>query len=229
MSSSSGYGSVPAEPVPEDERPAWLRRAGDPAQASSETPTAQYGYSLDKPSAPSAPAAPYASPYPGQQVGAGQQYVRPQPPQQPYPQPPQQPYLQQPQSYQGPGPSHPQHPPQAYPQGQPGYLSGPGAYPPAGYPQPYPGQPVGQWVQEDPYAKSRVVAGLLGIFLGALGIHRFYTGHTGIGVLMLLITVLSLGIFAAVTSIWGLVEGILYLVSKTGSYSRDASGRPLRG
>lgn len=227
MSSSSGYGSVPAEPVPEDERPAWLRRAGDPAQASSEAPTAQYGYSLDKPSAPyapSAPSAPYASPYPGQQAGAGQQHSRPQP------------YPQQPQSYQGPGPSHPQpyaqHPPQAYPQGgqgQPGYPSGPGAYPPPGYQQPYLGQPAGRWVQDDPYAKSRVVAGLLGIFLGALGIHRFYTGHTGIGMIMLLITVLSLGIFAAVTSIWGLVEGILYLVSKTGTYSRDASGRPLRG
>jgi len=210
VSSSSGYGSIPSEPVPEHERPEWMRPAGAPGQASSEPPTAQYGYSLDKPSTPTTPSAPYASPYPGQTGAQGQQgggwsgYTPPQAPNQP-----------------------------GYPQNQQAYPQSPGGYPPAGQPYPaqsYPAQPYpGQWVQEDPYAKSRVVAGLLGIFLGAFGIHRFYTGHTGIGVLMLLITVFSLGILAAVTSIWGLIEGILYLVSKTGSYSRDASGRPLRG
>lgn len=215
MSSSSGYGSVPSEPVPEHERPEWMRPAGASGPSSQEPPTAQYGYSLDKPSTPAEPSTPYASPYPGQTGAQGQQggswsgYTPPQAPQQP-----------------------------GYPQNQPGYAQAPGGYPPAGQPypaqpyaaQPHPAQPYpGQWVQEDPYAKSRVVAGLLGIFLGALGIHRFYTGHTGIGMIMLLVTVLSLGIFAAVTSLWGLIEGILYLVSKTGSYSRDASGRPLRG
>jgi TM2 domain-containing membrane protein YozV len=213
VSSSSGYGSVPSEPVPEHERPEWMRPAGASGPSSQEPPTAQYGYSLDKPSSPAEPSTPYASPYPGQtgqQGAAGSGYAAPRAPQQP---------------------GYPQGQQQAYPQA-------PGGYPPAGHPypgqpypaQPHPGQPYpGQWVQEDPYAKSRVVAGLLGIFLGALGIHRFYTGHTGIGMIMLLITVLSLGIFAAVTSLWGLIEGILYLVSKTGSYSRDASGRPLRG
>ena len=34
--------------------------------------------------------------------------------------------------------------------------------------------------------KSQLVAALLCFFLGALGIHRFYLGYTGIGVLMLL-------------------------------------------
>ena len=195
MSSPSGYGSVPSEPVPEHERPVWVRPAGAAGQSPSEPPTAQYGYSLDKPSAPSAPPAPSASPYPGQQGQQG--WSGSTPPQQ-----------------------------QAYPQAPGGYPPGGQPYPP----QPYAGQPYpGRWVQEDPYAKSRVVAGLLGIFLGAFGIHRFYTGHAGIGIIMLLVTVLSLGIFAAVTSIWGLIEGILYLVSKTGSYSRDASGLPLRG
>ena len=199
MSSSSGYGSVPSEPVPEHERPEWMRGTSAPGQASPVPPTAQYGYSLDKPSTPAAPTAPYASPYPGQQGQQSRGWSGYTPPQQP-----------------------------GYPQDQQAYPQAPGGYPPPG--QPYPAQPYpGRWVQEDPYAKSRVVAGRLGIFLGALGIHRFYTGHTGIGVLMLLITVLSLGIFAAVTSLWGLIEGILYLVSKTGSYSRDASGRPLRG
>ncbi|MEP7762705.1 TM2 domain-containing protein [Sanguibacter sp. 25GB23B1] len=102
---------------------------------------------------------------------------------------------------------------------QPGYAGGP---------QGYPGGPGGPWAQQDPTAKSRMAAGLLGIFLGSLGVHRFYLGYTGIGVVMLLITVLSFGLLSWVSGIWGLIEGILYLTDKTGSYSRDASGRPLR-
>lgn len=102
---------------------------------------------------------------------------------------------------------------------QPGYT---------GAPQGYPGSPGGPWAQQDPTAKSRMAAGLLGIFLGSLGVHRFYLGYTGIGVVMLLITVLSFGLLSWVSGIWGLIEGILYLTDKTGSYSRDASGRPLR-
>lgn len=96
--------------------------------------------------------------------------------------------------------------------------------PPTGYPQqPYyaPPQPV--------YAnqKSRLAAGLLGIFLGGLGIHRFYLGYTGIGVAMLLISVLSLGFLAWAIGIWGLVEGILIL-AKSDSFQADAHGVPLR-
>jgi len=34
--------------------------------------------------------------------------------------------------------------------------------------------------------KSKTVAILLSFFLGGLGIHRFYLGYTGLGVLMLL-------------------------------------------
>ncbi|MGC5165786.1 TM2 domain-containing protein [Luteimicrobium sp. DT211] len=81
---------------------------------------------------------------------------------------------------------------------------------------------------EDPYAKSKLAAGLLGIFLGALGIHRFYLGYTGVGLTMLLLTVLSAGILSPFIFIWGLVEGIVYLTATQGSYSVDAKGRPLR-
>jgi TM2 domain-containing membrane protein YozV len=102
---------------------------------------------------------------------------------------------------------------------QPGYT---------GAPQGFPAGPGSPWAQQDPTAKSRMAAGLLGIFLGSLGVHRFYLGYTGIGVAMLLITVLSFGLLSWVSGIWGLIEGILYLTDKTGSYSRDASGRPLR-
>ena len=73
-------------------------------------------------------------------------------------------------------------------------------------------------------SKSKVVAGLLAIFLGALGVHRFYTGHTGIGLAQLLITVLSFGFLALPVAIWAFIEGIMYL---TGGIPADAQGRPL--
>lgn len=79
--------------------------------------------------------------------------------------------------------------------------------------------------------KSRVVAGLLGIFLGALGIHRFYLGYTGIGLLMLLITVAGgaatfvcmPGSGCGFVALWGFIEGVLCLCGSM----RDAQGREL--
>lgn len=72
-----------------------------------------------------------------------------------------------------------------------------------------------------PDAKSKLVAGLLGIFLGGFGVHRFYLGYTQIGVIQIVVTVVTCGL----GSLWGLVEGILIL---TGSgIKEDAQGRPL--
>ena len=62
-----------------------------------------------------------------------------------------------------------------------------------------------------PDAKSKLVAGLLGIFLGAFGVHNFYLGYTGKAVAQLLITVLSCFTLAVVSEIWGLIEGIMVL------------------
>lgn len=73
--------------------------------------------------------------------------------------------------------------------------------------------------------KSKIAAGLLGIFLGGVGVHNFYLGYTGKAVAQLLIAVLTCGIGATVTSIWGLVEGIMIL---TGSIDKDAKGIPLK-
>ena len=63
--------------------------------------------------------------------------------------------------------------------------------------------------------KSKVAAGVLGILLGALGVHNFYMGHTGKGIAQLLITLLSIGFLSPVTAIWGLIEGIICLTSDT--------------
>jgi TM2 domain-containing membrane protein YozV len=71
-----------------------------------------------------------------------------------------------------------------------------------------------------PGARSRVAAGLLGIFLGGLGVHRFYLGYTGIGVVQLLLTFATCGI----ASLWGFIEGVVLLC---GAMDRDADGQPL--
>lgn len=111
-------------------------------------------------------------------------------------------------------------PPPGYP--PPGYP--PPGYPPPGYPPPayagYPGYPG--YPPYDPYAKSRLTAGLLGIFLGGFGVHRFYLGYTTIGVLQILVTIATCGL----GSIWGLIEGILIISGST--ITTDAEGRPLR-
>ncbi len=69
--------------------------------------------------------------------------------------------------------------------------------------------------------KSRTTAGLLGIFLGGLGIHNFYLGFHVKAVLQILLTVFCCG----VGGIWGLVEGILILTNKINT---DASGAALQ-
>lgn len=68
--------------------------------------------------------------------------------------------------------------------------------------------------------KSRIAAGLLGIFVGGLGIHRFYLGHVGIGVLQIVVTFITCGAGA----LWGFIEGIMILA---GAINHDALGRPL--
>lgn len=77
----------------------------------------------------------------------------------------------------------------------------------------------------NPAGKSKLAAGLLGIFLGALGVHNFYLGYTGKAVAQLLISLLSCGILAFASGIWGLIEGILIL---TGSITVDGNGNELR-
>lgn len=73
--------------------------------------------------------------------------------------------------------------------------------------------------------KSKVLAGILGILLGFLGVHNFYLGYTGKAVAQLLITLLTCGAGSFVTSIWGLIEGILIL---SGSIDKDANNVPLK-
>ncbi len=58
---------------------------------------------------------------------------------------------------------------------------------------------------------KKMVAGILAILLGSLGIHKFYLGMTTPGLIMLLVTVLTCGVGGMVMHVIGIVEGILYL------------------
>jgi len=60
-------------------------------------------------------------------------------------------------------------------------------------------------------ASKKIPAGILGILLGALGIHKFILGYTKQGVIMLLISLLTFGFGAGIMAIIGLIEGIIYL------------------
>lgn len=77
--------------------------------------------------------------------------------------------------------------------------------------------------------KSKLVAGLLAIFLGSLGIHNFYLGKTTRGVIQILVSLIggliTCGIATIGVSIWALVEGIMLL---TGKIDVDGHGVPLK-
>ncbi len=71
--------------------------------------------------------------------------------------------------------------------------------------------------------KSKLVAGLLAIFVGGLGIHNFYLGYTQRGIAQLILsTVGSIFIIGPIISwLWALIEGIQIF---TGEINKDANG-----
>jgi TM2 domain-containing membrane protein YozV len=64
--------------------------------------------------------------------------------------------------------------------------------------------------------KSRTSYIVLGIFLGALGIHNFYAGYTGRAVGQLCLTVLTLGYLGIVSWIWAIIEICIVEKDSTG-------------
>ena len=117
----------------------------------------------------------------------------------------------------GPDPSSvPPPPAAATPPPAPGYQQ------PLAYQQPMAAGGVPAVGPDGTPLKSKMVAGLLGIFLGGFGVHNFYLGNTNKGIIQIVVTLVTCGIGA----IWGTIEGILILVGNDG-FSTDAQGRPL--
>ena len=62
--------------------------------------------------------------------------------------------------------------------------------------------------------KSKMAAGLFGILLGGLGVHKFYLGKVGQGVLYLLFC------WTFIPAIIGLIEGIIYLTMSDDAFAQ---------
>lgn len=84
----------------------------------------------------------------------------------------------------------------------------------------------------NPDGKSKIVAGLLALFFGTLGVHNFYLGYNGKAIAQLILTIVGsltfiffVGIFiVSAVGIWTFIEAILIF---TGSINKDAKGQPL--
>ncbi len=94
-------------------------------------------------------------------------------------------------------------------------------------------QPIaghGMAMPHNPNAKSKLVAGILGIvpFIGGLGIHRFYLGYVGIGIAQIFVTLISPCFCPGlpVGFLWGFIEGIMILIGS--GITTDAAGIPLK-
>jgi TM2 domain-containing membrane protein YozV len=78
--------------------------------------------------------------------------------------------------------------------------------------------------QQKTAADKKLVAGICGILLGALGVHKFILGYTTPGVVMLLVTIvgffLTCGIAPGIVAVIGLIEGIIYLTKSDEDFVR---------
>jgi TM2 domain-containing membrane protein YozV len=132
----------------------------------------------------------------------------------------------------GPPPQPPGYGPPGY--GPPGYQQ----WSTHGHAQP-PAQPLAQYAPYGyhprlgvPYSdKQKVLAGVLGIFLGKFGVGRFYTGHTSLAVAQLITCLLGVWVFSWFTCglsifvlLWPVIDGIVLLATD----SLDSDGRALR-
>ena len=88
---------------------------------------------------------------------------------------------------------------------------------PPGFPAAYPNPPSPYF---NPRASNKIGAGICGILLGSLGIHKFILGYTGAGLIMLLVSLLSCGFLAPIVHLIGLIEGIIYLCKSDDEFVR---------
>ena len=212
---------APQDPYAQPQQDPW-------AQPPAEQPAGQDAYGQQDPYGQQEPYGQPAAEHPDGQDAYGQQ--------DPYGQPP----AGQPAGQDAYGQQDPYGQPSAnsasgpYGQGQQAWTPTPGSGASASDPYAQGGAAYGQTsAGQAPYTEgaaaaagepqSRLVVGLLGIFLGGFGVHRFLLGYTTIGIIQIVVTILTCGFGAW----WGLVEGIMVL-AKAQAFERDAHGRPLR-
>lgn len=84
-----------------------------------------------------------------------------------------------------------------------------------------PMQPVYQ--QKPPGADKKLAAGICGILLGGLGVHKFILGYTTEGIIMVVTYIVGLflcGVPAMAIAIVGIVEGVIYLTKSDEEFSQ---------
>ena len=69
--------------------------------------------------------------------------------------------------------------------------------------------------------KSRVTAGVLALLLGGLGIHRFYVGQTGKGILMLLFC------WTGIPALFALVTAIIWLLGSDEEFDKKYNSQAI--
>jgi len=69
-------------------------------------------------------------------------------------------------------------------------------------------------------ADKKIIAGILGIVVGAFGIHKFVLGYQKEGLTMLLVSILSCGTLAGFMHVIGIIEGIMYLTKSDEEFVR---------
>ena len=77
-------------------------------------------------------------------------------------------------------------------------------------------------LSETEISNKKLAAGLLGIFLGSFGIHKFVLGYNNVAIVMLVVSlvggVVTCGVATGLMSIIGLIEGIVYLTKTTDEF-----------
>ena len=79
-------------------------------------------------------------------------------------------------------------------------------------------------MKQNPDTKNRITTGLLAVFLGAFGVHKFKLGYRKQGFQQLALTLLSCGLLSAIS----LIEGLGYLAMSNEQFFNNyiANSRP---
>ena len=85
---------------------------------------------------------------------------------------------------------------------------------------------ISSTAKPDTKNNKKVLAGLMGIFFGGFGIHKFVLGYKKPGLIMLIGSLVTFGLLFYVFAVIGLIEGIIYLTkSDDNFYATYQEGR----